>query len=174
MTPVDLQNQIRSLIEFTVARLGFDLVAVEWMGGSQGRVLRVSIGSPNGITAGDCVDVNRRIGPIIDADDPLSGNYRLEVSSPGLHRPIQRLEDFSRLAGYQVKIRLEEGLLRRNFSGSLVGVDEDEIVVCVDGVDTRLSYFAIERAHLNLDLEEYQQLEQLLYGADVAKEVGGD
>ena len=171
---VDLQNHVRSLIEFTVARLGFDLVAVEWMGGSHGRVLRVSIGSPKGITAEDCVQLSRRITPIIDADDPVSGNYRLEVSSPGLHRPIQTLEDFERLAGYQAKIRMEEGLSRRNFMGTLVGVDEDEIILCVDGVDTRLSYFAIERAHLKLDLEEYQQLEQQLYGDTIAKEVGGD
>lgn len=158
MNPYDLQTQLRELVEPSVERLGYELVAIEWLGGAQGRILRVSIDRAEGIDADDCGRVSEALSPVLDEADPIEGRYVLEVSSPGIERPVQRPGDFARFAGYRVKIRLVEGHPRRRFTGTLGAVEGDEIVVRVDGVDHRLRLDTIERANLVLTLDEYQGL----------------
>jgi ribosome maturation factor RimP len=77
-----LQPKIRALAEATVARLGFDLVAVEWVGGRRGPILRLSIDAPGGVNAEDCARVSDAVSPLLDAADPIEVPYHLEVSSP--------------------------------------------------------------------------------------------
>ena len=158
MNANDLRQHLRALLEPSVARLGFDLVAVEWLGGSHGSILRLSIDGENGINADDCGLVSATVSPVLDAEDPIETAYNLEVSSPGMERPVQRLEDFDRFVGFRIKIRLVEGHPRRRFTGSLLGRDGDEITVKVDGVDHRILLDNIERANLVLDLAQYQEL----------------
>ena len=160
MHPADLKTHIRTLIEPTVERLGFDLVAVEWLGGQRGSVLRVSIDGPEGVSAKSCGLVSGHISPLLDEDDPISGHYTLEVSSPGIDRPVQRAVDFQRFVGYRIKIRLLEGHPRRRYTGTLGAYDDGEITVQVDGQDHRIAVDTIDRAQLVLDLEEYQQLSE--------------
>lgn len=153
-----LQQQIRTLAEPTVARLGFDLVAVEWMGGRQGRLLRLSIDAPGGVTAEDCARVSEQLSPLLDAADPIDGSYHLEVSSPGIDRPVQRRTDFVRFQGYRVRLKLLEGPPRRRYTGVIGPVDGDELLLSVDGQEHRIPLDLVEQAHLVLDLQEYQKL----------------
>lgn len=163
MDPFSLRTKIRDVAGATIERMGFDLVAVEWTGGATGRaVLRVSIDQPpgtgGGITAQHCARVSKAIEPLLDAADPVKGGYFLEVSSPGIERPIQRLADFARFRGYRVRLRLEPGPPRRRFTGELLGTRGDDVVVEVDGEEHAFHVDTIERAHLDLSLEEFETL----------------
>lgn len=141
-----------------MARLGFDLVAVEWVGGGRGQILRLSIDGENGVNADDCALVSETVSPVLDAEDPIEQAYNLEVSSPGIDRPVQRLADFDRFVGLRIKIRLVEGHPRRRFTGALAGRDGEEILVTVDGTDHRILIDTIDRANLVLDLAQYKEL----------------
>lgn len=169
MHPAQLRTRIRELAEPTIRRLGLDLVAVEMIGGRRRPILRLSIDrdviagttDPDqlvGVGADDCALVSVRLGPVFDAEDPMPGAWELEVSSPGIERPVQRLSDFARFAGFRVRIRMEEGLARRRWSGRLVRVDGDDVILEVDGVEHTLSFPSIDAAHLMLDIDEYQKL----------------
>ncbi|MEQ1504421.1 MAG: ribosome maturation factor RimP [Myxococcota bacterium] len=158
MDPNALQLQIRTLVEPTVARLGFDLVAVEWSGGRTGPLLRLSIDAPGGVSAEDCATVSEQVSPLLDASDPVPSAYTLEVSSPGIDRPVQRRADFERFVGYRVRLRLFEGPPRRRYVGVIGPIEGEELLVSVDGAEHRIPLDQIERAHLVLDLDEYQRL----------------
>lgn len=163
MDPITLRQTLRELIEPAVHRLGFDLVAIEWAG----QVLRVSIDvAPQAtdeqvqaaVTAGACARVSRAIEPLLDAADPISSSYTLEVSSPGIERPVQRRADFERFVGYTLRLRLEPGPPRRRYTGQIVGVRGDDLILLVDGEEHPLHLDMIERAHLVLSVEEYEAL----------------
>jgi ribosome maturation factor RimP len=155
-----LESQIREIVEPTVIRLGYDLVAVEWLGGRGSATLRVSIDRRGGISADDCAAVSDRISPLLDEADPIDAPYHLEVSSPGIERPLQRPVDFARFVGRRVRVRAGAGAQRRRCTGVLSRVEGDPPVATfvVDGVDVVLPLDLIERAHLVLTLAEYQQL----------------
>jgi ribosome maturation factor RimP len=153
-----LQHKIRSLVEATIVRLGFDLVAVEWGTARQGAMLRLSIDKPGGVDAEDCATVSEQVSPLLDAADPISSSYTLEVSSPGIERPVQRRQDFERFVGFRVRLRLSEGPPRRRYVGVIGPIEQDELSVTVDGTVHRIPLDLIERAHLVLDLDEYQKL----------------
>ncbi|HHO54742.1 MAG TPA: ribosome maturation factor RimP [Deltaproteobacteria bacterium] len=158
MESLSLQMKIRELVEEPIQRLGFDLVAVEWLGGRRGPILRLSVEALGGVTAEDCVRVSHHVSPLLDAEDPIRSTYTLEVSSPGIARPVQRLADFERFQGYRAKIRLAEGPPRRRYTGVIGPVEDGELLLSVDGQEHRVPIDLIERAHLVLDLDEYQQL----------------
>lgn len=153
-----LQRTIRELVEPTIVRLGFDLVAVEWSGDQRGRVLRLSIDAPGGVSAEDCARVSEQISPLLDAADPIESRYNLEVSSPGIDRPVQRRVDFERFRGYRVRLKLHEGPPRRRYVGIIGPIDEDELLLSVDGTEHRIPLDLIESARLVLTLDEYQKL----------------
>jgi len=155
-----LESQIREIIEPTVTRLGYDLVAVEWLGSTGSATLRVSIDKAGGISADDCGLVSERISPVLDETDPIDRKYHLEVSSPGIERPLQRGSDFARFLGYRVRVRASAGAQRRRCTGVLktYETETETVTVLVDAVDVVLPIDLIERAHLVLTLEEYQQL----------------
>ena len=146
----------RPVLEGVTAREGLELVALE-IGGT-GSTLRVSVDGPQGVGIDDCARLSHAMGPLLDVEDPFPHGYELEVSSPGIDRPLQRLEDFQRFAGYRAKIRLAPDEVRRNFTGRLVGVAEGLVTIEVDGVEHRLDPARIDKAHLVLDTNEYQRL----------------
>jgi ribosome maturation factor RimP len=163
MDPFALRSAVRDLVEPTAERMGVDVVAVEFTGGASGQVLRLSIDRPlaeGGVTAQLCAQVSRAVEPLLDASDPVSGSYTLEVSSPGIERPVQRRDDFRRFHGFRIRVRLEAGPPRRRFSGVLVGVRDDDVVVLVDGEEHTFHVDTIERAHLDLTVDEYERLGQ--------------
>jgi ribosome maturation factor RimP len=146
----EVHDKLRELCRAGAEALGFEMVDVELVGGGRSPILRVYIDSPQGITADDCADVSRQLSAIFDVEDPLPGSYVLEVSSPGLDRPLVTPEDFRKRVGETVKVKLrrpdETG--RRNFTGVLVDATNDDAVVEVDKERFRLPYVVIERARL--------------------------
>jgi ribosome maturation factor RimP len=157
----DQQQDLFRLMEPTVGQLGYELVAVELTTVLGRRTLRVSVDRPGGMKMGDCSKVNRALSPLLDVEDPLTGAFDLEVSSPGDERPLQKPEDFARFVGYTAKIRLEKGDGRRRFKGQLLGLDGDKLRLRVDGTEHLVAFSQVERAHLVLTLDEY-----LALGAD--------
>jgi ribosome maturation factor RimP len=111
--------------------------------------LRVYIDSPRGVNVDDCARVSRQLSALLDVEDPLPGQYTLEVSSPGLDRPLVKPEDFRRFVGETVKVKMQQPVLgRRNFSGRLVEVAADHVVVEVDKEIFNLAFDDMERARL--------------------------
>ena len=150
MDALAIQQTVREIVEPTVTRCGFELVAVEWLGGHSGAILRLSIDASAGVTIADCAHVSTAIGPVLDESDPVEARYNLEVSSPGIGRPVQRRADFVRFVGYELKVKLVPGHPRRNYRGQLSGVDGDEILMTVDTQEHRIALVTIERAHLDV------------------------
>lgn len=157
MTTPALQHTVRALLEPTVQRLGYDLVAIEWVTGKRRPVLRLSIDGPEGIGADDCATVSHRVSPLLDEADPIASAYTLEVSSPGIERPVQRPDDFRRFAGYTVKIRLEKGLPRRRYTGIIRGVDDGLLRLEADDEIHEIDLDSIQRAHLVLDFDAFER-----------------
>jgi len=143
-------NDLQQLLAPVVTALGYELVGVEnIMRGGQTELLRVYIDSPDGITVSDCGQVSYQISGVLDVQNPISGHYNLEVSSPGLERPLFTQDHFKRFVGHQVKLRLTEPFEgRRNLTGILQRVPNGNVVVVADGTEYSLPYEQIEKAHL--------------------------
>ena len=149
MHPTELRRTIRELLEPTVERLGFDLVAVEMLGGAGRATLRLSIDAPGGVGADDCARVTHRVSPLLDEADPIASEYRLEVSSPGLDRVLRTHAHFERFAGERVKVEMMQPVNgRKRFQGRLQKVEESEITLEMDGGTVSLPIEDIHRARL--------------------------
>ena len=146
----DVRDRLRGLLRGGVEALGFELVDAEMVGGGHSPTLRVYIDSPQEITVQDCADVSRQISALLDVEDPIPGSYILEVSSPGLDRPLVTNEDFRKRLGEKVKVKLRRPLEsgRRNLTGQLVELTAGGIVVEVDNERFELVFEMIERARL--------------------------
>jgi len=117
------------MLEPTVGRLGYELSDLELETGASG-LLRLYIDQADGITLEDCESVSRQVSALLDVEDPIQGDYRLEVSSPGLNRRLAKAQHFERFAGERVKVKLKrlvEG--RRNFKAKLIGYAEPNVVL---------------------------------------------
>lgn len=143
--------QIRQLIEPTVEALGFELVRVTFSGGGT-PVLQVMAERPDGtMSVDDCAAVSREISAVLDVEDPIAGEYTLEVSSPGIDRPLTRAKDFARWAGFEAKVELDpdtEG--QRRFKGRLRGLDDSDVVMDVGEETVRLPLDRVAKAKLIL------------------------
>ena len=142
-------EQLQALLAPVVEALGYECWGLEFI--SQGRhsLLRVYIDRPEGILIDDCEIVSRQVSGILDVEDPISGEYTLEVSSPGMDRPLFTLEQFARYVGEQVKIKLRTPFeRRRNFQGILRGVEEQDVVVQVDNQEFLLPIDSIDKANI--------------------------
>lgn len=141
------RERLHDLIEPVVTGLGYELVGVEFDG--RQRVLRVYIDSAQGVTLDDCSRVSYQVGAVLDVEDPVPGRYQLEISSPGLDRPLFELAHFDRFKGEMARLqltRLVDG--RRKLKARLLGV-EDGCVVLQEGEATfRVPFDAIEKARL--------------------------
>ena len=107
------------------------------------------IDGPAGVNVDDCARVSRQLSALLDVEDPLPGHYTLEVSSPGLDRPLVKPEDFKRFVGETIKVKMHEPVQgRKNFSGRLVDVAADHVVVEVDEEHYDLAFEGMDRARL--------------------------
>ena len=138
------------LFEPVVESMGYELVGVEFSGGVTYGTLRVYIDHKNGVNIDDCASISHQISAILDVEEPIQQAYDLEVSSPGLDRPLFKVADFERFSGQAVKIKMTVGLDgRRNFKGVLMGVTDSRfIVVEVDGEVYQLPLADIGKANL--------------------------
>ena len=141
---------VTDLVESVVSPMGYELVGVEYIPQGKHSVLRVFIDSEQGIVLEDCEQVSRQLSSVLDVEDPIKGQYLLEISSPGLDRPLFKLEDYQRFNGHQVKLRLHEmheG--RRKFKGRIESVHGDEITLSLDDDEQVTIHFDnIEKANL--------------------------
>jgi ribosome maturation factor RimP len=138
------------LFEPVVESMGYELVGVEFLGAGAYGTLRVYIDRDSGVSLDDCAAISHQISGILDVEEPIKQAYDLEVSSPGIERPLFKLADFERYAGKTVRIKLAVGLLgRKNFKGELQGVAESKLVTIeVDGEVFDLPYADIAKANL--------------------------
>lgn len=128
--------------------LGYELLAVEVTGGDVS-ILRVYIDSEDGVTIDDCASASRQFSAILDVEDPISNRYTLEVSSPGMDRPLAKPHHFKEVVGGDVKIKMSTLINgRRRFTGELVDANDDFVVVEVDGEQTELPYIEMDRARV--------------------------
>jgi len=155
-----LRANVRAIAESTVQRLGCDLVAVHITGDRTGPVLRLFIDKPGGVDMAVCAQVSRALSPEFDVEDPLPGRYRLEVSSPGIDRPVERPVDYQRFVGFQIKVRMLPDTGRKRYVGELRGLDGDHVLVLEhpDKPAHRVPYEHIDRAQLVLTTEEFLRL----------------
>ena len=146
-----LVARLYEIVEPVVRHLGYRLVRILLMGGA-GRVrLQVMAERPEGgLSVDDCVAISRALDPALDVADPIAGSYVLEVSSPGIDRPLTRVGDFARFAGEQVAIETDAPIAgRRRFKGRLVGREGAEVVVADrTGERVRLPIAQITKARL--------------------------
>lgn len=126
--------ELITLLEPDIRSLGYELVDLELNTGGRNGVLRLFIDSESGITLDDCAKVSHQVSALLDVEDPIPGNYSLEVSSPGVNRRLRRYEDFERFVGERVKIELgrptAEG--RRRFAGVLEKVEPETVTMQID------------------------------------------
>lgn len=140
---------LHSLIDPVAVSLGYQLWGIELL--SQGRhtLLRIYIDSENGVDVDDCAQLSRQVSAIFDVEDPITSEYTLEVSSPGMDRPLFTLEQFASLVGQVVALRLRapfEG--RRKFKGQIKGVEGDEVVVICEEHEFLFPIDSIEKANI--------------------------
>lgn len=144
-----LEQRLVDLIQGPTMALGFELVGVEYIR-SRNSVLRVYIDSENGITVDDCADVSRQISAVLDVEDPITTAYTLEVSSPGMDRPLFTLEHYRRFMGEEISISLRIAVgNRRHWKGTIKAVSDDEMItLAADGQDDVFALSNIQKANI--------------------------
>ncbi len=140
---------LRAMLEPVVESLGFELVDVEFSGTGGHALLRLYIDSHGGVTVDDCATVSHQVSAVLDVEDPVPGQYRLEVSSPGLDRPLVKRKDFQRFTGETIKVKMSRpNLGRRNFTGTLTRMEGESIVLESGAESFSLPLDDIEKARL--------------------------
>ena len=147
-----IAEAVYALAEPVLTQAGLELIDVEYQREQQGMVLRFTIDKPGGINVDDCTDVSRVIGDILDVKDPIPGRYHLEVSSPGINRPLKRPADFARFAGQDVLIRTSAPLNgKRTFRGRLEGYGQDGMIrLTTGGEEFRIPLDQVAKARLDI------------------------
>ncbi|MQA64986.1 MAG: ribosome maturation factor RimP [Alphaproteobacteria bacterium] len=147
-----VQDKVRHLIEGPLEEMGYELVRVSLSGGSR-PVLQVMAERRDGaaMTVEDCTGISHTLSLLLDADDPLAGSYALEVSSPGIDRPLTRPKDFERYAGFVVRLETRQPVDgRRRFRGRLKGLKDGIVSVATDDGDAAVPLDAVVKAQLVL------------------------
>lgn len=141
--------EIESVIEPVVSGLGYEFVGAQFGQAENGQTLRIFIDTENGVVVDDCVTVSRQLSDVLDVEDTIKSAYQLEVSSPGLDRPLFTARQFSQQLNEVIKVKMAvaaDG--RRNFKGRLIEVKDNNVLIEVDGIDYNLPVTDIEEAHL--------------------------
>ncbi|MBF8223711.1 MULTISPECIES: ribosome maturation factor RimP [Halomonadaceae] len=142
-------SALKALIEPVVTAMGFELWGVDHLSQGKHSRLVIYIDGPEGVTVDDCAAISRQVSAIFDVEDPIPGEYRLEVSSPGMDRPLFTLDHYARYRGHTVALKLRlafEG--RRKFQGLLAGVEGDEVLLQLDGEEYCFPIDSIEQARI--------------------------
>jgi ribosome maturation factor RimP len=152
-------ERTRRLVEPVLERDGYDLVEVEWLREGGSWVLRLYVDRPGGaVGIGDCQAVSRTIEPILDVEDFIEPSYHLEVSSPGVDRPLRKPPDFDKFAGQRAHVKsfgpVDTGAgPRKNWTGILRGFRDGAVEIEVDGKLHRIPHGQIAKANLEYDFE---------------------
>jgi len=151
-----LRDDLIALLTPVVQGVGLELWELEYGARAGGGLLRLYIDSPHGVTVEDCARVSHAVSEVLDAADPIPGEYTLEVSSPGLDRVLRSYEHFARYPGEPVRVELKAALAakpgRKRFTGRLLKVERDAITVEVDGESVAMPLAGIHKARLAPEL----------------------
>lgn len=146
-------ERLTRLVEPVVEGLGYELVGLEF--DSRVRILRVYVDQQAGITLDDCTRISHQLSGVLDVEDPIPGEYQLEISSPGMDRPLFTVEHYQRFVGSLVRLQLLRAVDgRRRFKGRLMSVDGGVVVLQEDGVDYRIPFESIEKARVIPEFEQ--------------------
>lgn len=144
-----LEQALTTMLAPAVEALGFELLGLEFVQAGRHSTLRVYIDHDNGITVDNCADASRQISAILDVEDPITNEYDLEVSSPGVDRPLFKPEHYEQAVGEEIRVRTklpQEG--RRNFKGDLQSVNGDMLTIEIDQQPHLVMISNIERANI--------------------------
>ncbi len=143
------QSGLHALIEPIVVGMDYELVGIEYLPQGKHSILRIYIDKPEGIDVDDCSDVSRQVSAMLDVEDPIKGEYNLEVSSPGLDRPLFTPAHFEQFLHAQVSVRLKmpiEG--KRKFVAVIQAINGDAVDLVVDGKTLTVPFDIIDKANL--------------------------
>ena len=142
-------HTLRQILEPVVTAMGYELIGVEFHPHRGSALLRLYIDREGGVNVDDCQQVSHQVSGVLDVEDSIPGHYTLEVSSPGLDRPLFEARDFLRFAGHPIRVQLATPLNgRRKFTGRLAGLRDDKVVLEHEGQELAIPLAAIEKARL--------------------------
>ena len=166
---MSVQDELGRLIRPVIEAMGLEYVGLEYLSNPKNRLVRIYIDrEPEGISVDDCADVSNEVSSLLDVEDPVSGHYSLEVSSPGVERPLFEPDHYRRFLGERATVRLFAPLdvgnrldvgsntsrtNRRKLTGLIVDADDDRVVLEVDGEKTAIAFDTIRRANLKPDMD---------------------
>jgi ribosome maturation factor RimP len=153
-----IAERVRALLEPIVARDGYELVEVDWLREGGGWVLRLFVDRAGGVNIDHCQEISRTVETVLDVEDFIEPAYSLEVSSPGVERPLRTPEHFRRFAGNRAQVKafgpVDSGHgPRKSWTGTLKGFQDGAVEIEVDGVLHRIPHAKIAKAHLEYDFE---------------------
>ncbi|WKX26219.1 ribosome maturation factor RimP [Tatumella ptyseos] len=143
-----LEQKLTELITAPVEALGYELVGIEFVR-ARTSTLRIYIDSENGINVDDCADVSHQVSAVMDVEDPITVAYHLEVSSPGLDRPLFTAAHYERFAGQDVSVVLRIAVQnRRKWQGTIKSIEGEMVTLSVDGKDEVFALSNIQKANI--------------------------
>ena len=146
-----MTEKLKDMLEPSVEGLGYELLHIEHDSQQKNNILRFYIDAPGGIQLDDCETVSRHLSAILDVEDPVDMKYLLEVSSPGLDRPLVKPEHFKQFIGEQARIIMRSHVLgRKKFTGQMVAVDNEGVTIEVDGESYDLAYTNMELSLIHI------------------------
>ncbi len=144
-----VNEKLWNIVEPVVTGLGFDLIGIEHLQQGRFSVLKVFADKSGGINLDECATISRQLGTVLDVEEAITGAYNLEVSSPGIDRPIFRVQDFSQYIDEDVNLRLTAPVDgRRKYKGQLIKVDADMLTIVVDKKEHEIALNNIEKANV--------------------------
>ncbi len=147
-----IDDRVTALITGPLDGMGYELVRVHLSGGDRpARQVMAERADGAPMNVEDCAEISHGVSALLDSEDPIAGAYTLEVSSPGIDRPLTRLQDFERFAGFEARIETRDAVAgRRRFKGKLLGLAEDVVLIDVEEETVHLPFDAIAKARLVL------------------------
>ena len=151
-------DKVRGIAERVAASSGLEVVEVELRGGGKARMLRVVIDKPSGVTHEDCARLSREVGTILDVEDAISGQYTLEVSSPGLDRKLIRAADYERFTGSRIKLTTQQPVNgNRHFEGRLERFEHGRLTLDLNAARKKRQPEAGVASKLEIDLANVEK-----------------
>ncbi|TPH20080.1 ribosome maturation factor RimP [Haemophilus haemolyticus] len=144
-----LEQNLQEMLQGVVEDLGCELWGIECQRTGRFMTVRLFIDKEGGVTVDDCADVSRQVSAILDVEDPIADKYNLEVSSPGLDRPLFTLPQFERYIGQDIAVHLRIPVMeRRKWQGKLERIENDMVTLIVDGQEQVLVFGNIQKANV--------------------------
>ncbi len=148
----EIEDRVRGIVDSILSNEGMELVEIEYRRESKGWVLRLYIDKAGGVTLDDCTHISQEVGRSLDVEDFIAIPYTLEVSSPGLTRPLKKEKDFMKYRNQIIKVKTINPIEnRRQFKGKLLGISENRIEIAMDGGVFQILLSNVAKANLEID-----------------------